>query len=296
MGNYFIYPAPKSSYESSQEDPTLINVPNKIGDSSMNPFFCYEKRRIPSKIPCRYIPCQTHISPYLIVFFHGNSEDIGNNLSLVLLSFSRRFGMNVICPEYPTYGTYKKKDPTLTMEEAILQDARVVIEYCHKVLRYEYKNIILIGRSLGSSVATKMACQFHIRGLVLISPFTSIRKAAEKIAGNILAKAIPNIFRSIEYIEHVKAPVLFIHGRQDTLIPYQMAIELYDKTRKPKFLKINDRMTHNQFKIESDVFTPIQAFMVDQLDLGSYLLPSTEDEGEEDEMTITEGDDDLAGV
>jgi len=287
MGNYFVYPVPKSSYEESQEDPTLIFVPNKIEVSSGGQLLCMEKRRISAEIPCRYIPCQSHVSPYLIIFFHGNSEDIGNNLSLVLSSFSRRFGMNVLCPEYPTYGIYKKKDPSLTMDEAILQDARVVIEYCHRRLRFDYQNIILIGRSLGSSVATKLANQFNVRGLVLISPFTSIRKAAEKIAGTFLAKAIPDIFKSIEYIEHVKSPVLFIHGRQDTLIPYEMAIELYEKTKKPKFLKINDRMTHNQFRIESDVFTPIQGFMIDQLDLESYLLPSI------DEIHNTEGEEDL---
>jgi len=224
-------------------------------------------------IPCRYIPYQNYSSPYLMIFFHGNSEDIGYHLSDILLQFGERFSMDILCPEYPTYGMYNKKDDSLTLDEAIIHDARTVIKYCHEKLRYKYENIILVGRSLGTGVAVRMATEFNVRGTVLISPYTCVRDVAKHMVGNMLAKFVPDVFRSIDYISKVKSPVLFIHGEDDTLIPLDMSVKLHAKTRTPKTLKVNRFMSHNQFRIESDMLTPIHMFMIGHLDLRTHLFP-----------------------
>jgi pimeloyl-ACP methyl ester carboxylesterase len=271
----FVYAVPKPSYEYVKDDPTMIFVPNKNETKVSTTSSSFDNSKIQTKIPCRYIQCQTRPSPYLIIFFHGNSEDIGSSLSYLLSSFGDRFAMNVLCPEYPTYGIYKKKDDGMRMDKAILEDARSVLKYAHTQLRFKYENIILIGRSLGSGVAVKLATEFNVKGMVLISPYTSIRCIAKTVAGNLLSKLVPNAFRSIDYINHIKCPALFIHGVQDSLIPHGMSIELYNKAPGPKVLKINDSMTHNQFKLESDIFTPIQSFMREKLTLKSYIFEIT---------------------
>jgi len=58
-------------------------------------------------LPFRTIKYERRESPYLIILFHGNSEDIGTNLKNLCEAISERFGANVIAPEYPTYGIYK---------------------------------------------------------------------------------------------------------------------------------------------------------------------------------------------
>lgn len=270
MGNLVVYPAPKSSYEHISDDPTLLYVEQKIDTAFCGGLGCTEKRKCSVKIPCRYIPCKTP-SPYLIMFFHGNSEDIGYHLTQLLIQFGERFMMNVICAEYPSYGIYKEKDDSLSMEEAMINDAKKVLKYCKSHLGYQYENIILIGRSLGTGVAVQVANDYKVRGVVMISPFTSIRGVGKFLVGNVLSMVVPDVFRSIDYIQHIKCPVLYIHGEEDGLIPYSMSVELYQKTPTAKAIKINEQMSHNQFRTESDVFSPIHGFMVDKLGLKPHL-------------------------
>lgn len=195
--------------------------------------------------------------------------------------------MDVLCPEYPSYGIYTKKDDSLTMDEAMLQDARTVLRYCHEQLRYKYENIILVGRSLGTGIVTRLASDFSVRGAVLISAFTAVRDVAKRIAGNMLSKFVPDVFRSIDYVPHARCPLLFIHGEDDAMIPPEMSVMLYAKTNQPKALRLNQFMTHNQFRIESDVFTPMHAFMVGNLELKAYLMPKVK-KGSKVEVSLLE--------
>ena len=279
MGNYFVYPVPKPSYTYLKDDPTLVFIPRTNEKATHKSFSHSEHQHINTKIPCRYIACQTRISPYLIVFFHGNAEDIGINLSSLLSSLGEKLAMNVICPEYPTYGIYKERDVSMGMEEAMLNDARRVMEYCNKTMRYKYENVILIGRSMGSGVAVRLATEFRVKGVMLISPFTSIREVAKLYVGNLIAKMVPDIFKSIDYVSQIKDPLLFIHGREDKLVPYEMSLSLSAKvTEAKKKVFVSKLMTHNRFKLDRDLFQPIQKFMVKEMGLRAHFLRVSDDD------------------
>jgi len=280
MGNFILYRSPKSSYKYVNDDPTFVLVPQKDGeDSRMNPSiissvsFKSLAQDLNFKIPCRYIQCQNRRSPYLIIFFHANSEDIGENLSHFLLSIGKRFDMDILCPEYPTYGVYKNRSGEQSLDQAILKDARATMDFCTQVLRFKPENIILMGRSLGTGVAVQLATQYNVRGVVLVSPFTSIRAVAKNLVGKLLSKIMPNVFRSIDKIDQIQSPILFIHGEKDALIPPEMSKKLYSKAKGPKSIKVNKFMTHNQIKLERDIFQPLEKFMVEVLDLEVHLEP-----------------------
>lgn len=63
-----------------------------------------------------------------------------------------------------------------------------------------------------------------MKGLILISPYTSIRDVAREKVGKVLSKMVGNIFRSIDIIDKVESPMLFIHGCRDDVIPCNMSI------------------------------------------------------------------------
>lgn len=179
--------------------------------------------------------------------------------------------MNVLCPEYPSYGIYTQKDDSLTMDEAIMEDAKQVLKYAQTKLNYNIENIILVGRSLGTGVVAQLASEYKIKGSILISPYTTIREVAQNMVGSFLAMVVPDAFRSIDYVDMIRSPILFIHGEADALIPPAMSIRLHDRVRSPKSLVINAEMTHNQFRMETDLFNPINTFMLEKLDLRSHL-------------------------
>ena len=61
-------------------------------------------------------------------------------------------------------------------EAAIYSDARHIFER----LNEKHSQISLIGRSLGSAVATHLAVNNQINGLILVTPFDSIQSIAQK--------------------------------------------------------------------------------------------------------------------
>ena len=56
-------------------------------------------------IPCLYLPYDDAATK-LIVYFHGNAEDIGLAFDLLYL-LGQRLQMHVLAVEYPGYGLYK---------------------------------------------------------------------------------------------------------------------------------------------------------------------------------------------
>lgn len=140
------------------------------------------------------------------------------------------------------------------MPNAILNDARAVIKYVNEELKYPMDRIILFGRSIGSGIAVQMAGEFNIRGLVLISAYTSIRDVIKHKATCLLTCCVSNMLRSKDKIDKVKCPVLLIHGKKDNLIPSRMSVELSEQIKGEKKVKIHPEMDHNKFVPETDIY------------------------------------------
>ena len=138
---------------------------------------------------------------------------------------------------------------------------------------YQYKeeNIILVGQSLGTGVAAKMAIMFpDLRGVVMISPYKSIQDVAKNMFGPFAAKFVPDIFKTKEIIEEIKPPILFIHGVRDELIPCVNSSYLYDHCNSPRMLNISPTMSHNKLNYQQDVYLPTLKFFVEKLDMDEF--------------------------
>ena len=81
------------------------------------------------------------------------------------------------------------------------------------------KDIILFGRSIGSSPSCFIAKERPQVGcMILMSPYKSLRDVAKDRVGKLLSFLLADRYRNIDLIEHVKCPVLLIHGSSDELI------------------------------------------------------------------------------
>jgi dienelactone hydrolase len=76
-------------------------------------------------------------------------------------------------PEYPGYSVYAKG--TDCNEDQVSKDADSVFKYLTDCMKINPKNIILLGRSIGSGPATYLASKHEVLSLILISPFKSIK-------------------------------------------------------------------------------------------------------------------------
>lgn len=81
--------------------------------------------------------------------------------------------INVMAVEYPSYGIYE--DAGGPSEDKIYADAELAYNFAMRKAKLRQKDIIILGRSLGSGPATHLAAKYQPGGLILMSPLTSIK-------------------------------------------------------------------------------------------------------------------------
>lgn len=128
--------------------------------------------------------------------------------------------MNVLSVEYPGYGIYRNEPPD---SNSISQNAEVVFDFVVQGLKFDPKDIVLFGRSMGSGPATFLAELVKPAALILLSPYTSLRDCVKSLLGTIPSLIVKERFKNLDVIKKVTCPTLIVHGQSDTLIPFSHA-------------------------------------------------------------------------
>lgn len=124
-------------------------------------------------------------------------------------------------------------------------DAEAAYNYLIKE-GFDPKNILIYGRSIGSGVAVDLASKKPCQGLILESAYSSMGKLAnEKFPLFFPSLFLRYRFDSINKINQVKSPVIFLHGSGDTLIPPAHSRRLFGKFSGKKKLIIVAHGGHN---------------------------------------------------
>ena len=181
----------------------------------------------------------------VILFCHGNAGNISHRLESI--EIFHRLELDIFIFDYRGYGQSGGK-PT---EQGTYQDAEAAWRYLIEERQVNPKEIIVFGRSLGGAVASWLA-QTHVPGaLILESTFVSLRDIAAKLYPYLPVRLLLRFeYNTTEYLRRVDCPVLIVHSRDDEIMPFGHARQLFDMTREPKkFLEISG--THNEGFITS---------------------------------------------
>ena len=103
-------------------------------------------------------------------------------------------------------------------EQAISQDGIRLLDHLRQTLNVSPYDIIVVGRSIGSGVATQVAASTQIGALVLISPFTRLNDVIRSIAGP-LTYLVGERFDTMALLGSIECHLCAIHGISDDLIP-----------------------------------------------------------------------------
>ena len=176
------------------------------------------------KIPSIYgLHYPNPASKYTILFSHGNAEDLGT-LQPLLRYFNQK-GYSIFAYDYSGYGLNKGKPNEKNTYANIIS----AYQYLTQTLKVDPKHIILYGRSLGGGPSIELASQYPVGGLIVESTFVSAYRVKTHFP------IIPfDKYKNIRKINKVQAPVMVIHGQEDTLIPIWHGQALYDKAKQPK--------------------------------------------------------------
>ncbi len=143
-----------------------------------------------------------------IIYFGGNAEVVEHNAP----AFSNLFqDHTVYLVNYRGYGDSAGRP----QETDIYADALFIFDY----LIPEHNDISVIGRSLGSGVATLLAAEREINKLVLITPFDSIQNVAKQYYPIFpISLILKDKYDSLGRVKSIKAETLIIFAEHDEVI------------------------------------------------------------------------------
>jgi len=163
-----------------------------------------------------------------LIYFPGNSEhwwEDPDDLGRLLPDHTIYF------PHYPGYGASEgipSQDAFYSMADAL-----------YDRITPEHRAVDLVGRSLGSGIALRLAAYRPIRRLVLITPYDSIASlGAERYPFFPIHGIVKDPFESTRYASEVTAPTLIILAEDDRVIPHihsRNLIRFFQKTE-PKVI------------------------------------------------------------
>lgn len=180
-----------------------------------------------------------------IFYFHGN----GLPLSYFGydLNFFKELGYNVMSYDYPGYG-FSSWNPT---EKEVYETSIAFYETVKAKKNLQDENIIAIGHSIGAAPAIEFASSQQIGWLVLLAPFTSRYELAKDSYGWVPQRLffLPDSFVNKRLIPYISAPILYIHGNEDTVIPISESKHLYRLSPDNSYYIELDNQGHNDILV-----------------------------------------------
>ncbi len=180
---------------------------------------------------------------FWILQLHGNADSAFSRWQVRHCEALRESGFNVLEVDYRGFG----RSPGQPSESAMYEDA----EAAYQLLLQRgvaANRIIILGHSLGSGPAVRLASRHPAAALVLFGAFTSIPDAAaDRYPYLPVRLAVAIQFNSLARIRDVHMPIVIAHSRADSLIPYSHALKLYDAANDPKRLITFDTPSKDGF-------------------------------------------------
>lgn len=149
--------------------------------------------------------------PSAIVYFGGNAEAVQANRD----DFSRWFpGRSVYLLAYRGYGA-SDGAPT---SEALLADALALFDEAQA--RHPGQPVSVVGRSLGSGIASHVASRRHVDRLALVTPFDSLANVAQAHYPWLPVRwLLRDGYPSAEWLQGFRGETLVLRGGRDEVIP-----------------------------------------------------------------------------
>jgi pimeloyl-ACP methyl ester carboxylesterase len=121
---------------------------------------------------------------------------------------------------------------------------------------------VLVGHSLGSSVAAEMALRGHAARLVLLSPYTSVVDMARSVAFLLpVGLLVRDRYDTLAKTPRLDLPVLIVHGARDGVVPAAMGRRLGECLRNARVEIIPDGGHNDLFDLPGrDLVGQIVAF------------------------------------
>jgi len=164
-----------------------------------------------------------------VLFCHGNGGNIMHRLDSINLLHG--LGLSCFVFDYRGYGKSEGK-PT---EAGTYRDARAAYDWLTQTRHVPTEQIVILGRSLGGSVAAHLAGRVQARGLVIECAFTSYPDIGARFYPFMPVRFFARYrYNTRAHLAQVHCPVLVMHSRDDELVPFEFGERLFQAANEPK--------------------------------------------------------------
>lgn len=154
-----------------------------------------------------------------LIYLGGNAEDVTGSLPILDRAFP---GRALYLLHYRGY-TGSTGSPS---ERALVGDALALFDHVART----HRDVVVVGRSLGSGVAVQVASRRPVSRLVLVTPYDSLAGlAARQFPYFPVRWLLRDTYASSEHAPRVRAPTLLITAEHDEIIPAQSSERLLSR-------------------------------------------------------------------
>ena len=185
-------------------------------------------------------------SSQVLLFFHGNAGNISHRLDSI--AQFQNLGLSVLIIDYRGYGQSTGR----TTEKGINRDADAAWRYLIDDRGIVASDIVIFGRSLGASVASRLASEHQPLALIVESSFTSVPDIARDLYPWLPVRWLSRLSHATrDYVRDVGCPILIIHSRDDEIIPFRHGEAIFASANEPRTL-LTIRGTHNDAFLQDE--------------------------------------------
>ncbi len=193
---------------------------------------------------------------YTLLFLHGNAGNIGDRIDKIGMLYE--LGLNIFIIDYRGFGKSEGKPS----ESGLYKDASASYHFLVNKRNIAADEVVLYGESLGTAVAVDLASKNNVKALILEGAFSSGKDMAKEIYPFLPRIIFSSSYNSLAKVRDAKMPKLFIHSREDEIIPYRLARRLYEASPHPKeFVSMNGPHNESFFIFASEYKKAIKEFI-----------------------------------
>lgn len=168
----------------------------------------------------------------LIFFIHGNGGTL-KTLGGIAPTFTER-GYDCFLYDYRGYG---KSDGIIDSEVKLFTDAQILYTEMKRV--YGEENMIIVGYSIGTGIASWLASKNSPHKLILEAPYFSMKDMMKMKYPIVPTFILRYPLETNTYLKTAKCPIFVFHGDQDQSIPFSSSEKLKKLHSKINFTPLN---------------------------------------------------------
>jgi pimeloyl-ACP methyl ester carboxylesterase len=193
----------------------------------------------------------------LIFYLHGNAGSL-NNWGDVAKRYTD-LNYDVFILDYPGYG---KSEGTIKSQAQLFNDIQTA--YTEMKKRFTEDDIVVLGYSIGTGPAAKVASTNHPRLLILQAPYYNLTDMMRHTYPIVPTFLLKYKFQTNEYLKDCKMPVVIFHGNKDDVIYYGSSLKLKEEMKTGDTLIALTGQGHNGITDNPEYITAIKTILSDE--------------------------------